>query len=86
MSTRYAVELEDELAERLEEAARKSKLSVYQPDLSHNIDSPFIRDGADKLVSFRANKKRCIISLSYGFTCRGESGQADVHLFVRLLR
>jgi hypothetical protein len=22
----------------------------YQPDLSHNIDSPFIRDGADKLV------------------------------------
>ena len=22
----------------------------YQPDLSHDIDSPFIRDGADKLV------------------------------------
>jgi hypothetical protein len=22
----------------------------YQPDLSQNIDSPFIRDGADKLV------------------------------------
>jgi hypothetical protein len=22
----------------------------YQPDLSENIDSPFIRDGADKLV------------------------------------
>ena len=22
----------------------------YQPDLSRNIDSPFIRDGADKLV------------------------------------
>jgi hypothetical protein len=22
----------------------------YQPDLSENIDSPFIRDGADKLI------------------------------------
>ena len=22
----------------------------YQPDLSHDIDSPFIRDGTDKLV------------------------------------
>jgi hypothetical protein len=22
----------------------------YQPDLSENIDSPFVRDGADKLV------------------------------------
>jgi hypothetical protein len=22
----------------------------YQPDLSHDIDSPFIRDGADRLV------------------------------------
>ena len=22
----------------------------YQPDLSQNIDSPFIRDGADKLI------------------------------------
>ena len=22
----------------------------YQPDLSENVDSPFIRDGADKLV------------------------------------
>jgi hypothetical protein len=22
----------------------------YQPDLSHEIDSPFVRDGADKLV------------------------------------
>lgn len=30
MSTRYAVELEDELAERLEEAARNSKLSATE--------------------------------------------------------
>jgi hypothetical protein len=22
----------------------------YQPDLSENIDSPFVRDGADKLI------------------------------------
>ena len=22
----------------------------YQPDLTHDIDSPFVRDGADKLV------------------------------------
>lgn len=30
MSTRYAVELEDELAERLEEAARNSKLTATE--------------------------------------------------------
>lgn len=30
MSARYAVELEDELAERLEEAARNSKLSATE--------------------------------------------------------
>ena len=30
MSTRYAVELEDDLAERLEEAARNSKLSAAE--------------------------------------------------------
>jgi predicted transcriptional regulator len=30
MSTRYAIELDDALAERLEEAARKSKLSATE--------------------------------------------------------
>jgi hypothetical protein len=25
-------------------------IRFYQPDLSHDINSPFIRDGADKLV------------------------------------
>jgi hypothetical protein len=29
---------------------RDQMTRFYQPDLSQNIDSPFIRDGADKLI------------------------------------
>ena len=30
--------------------ARSAMTKFYQPDLSENVDSPFVRDGANKIV------------------------------------
>jgi hypothetical protein len=43
-----------QLVSGLKRSSQKTRANImarfYQPDLSHDIDSPFIRDGADKLV------------------------------------
>ena len=56
----------------------------YQPDLSRDIDSPFMRDGADKLVRrsywLDMNDRTLVMVMTNGIGAHLTNGEKRAHL------
>ena len=56
----------------------------YQPDLSENVDSPFVRDGANKLVRrsywLDMNDRTLVMVMTQGIGARLTNDEKRAHL------
>ena len=56
----------------------------YQPDLSENVDSPFVRDGANKLVRrsywLEMNDRTLVMVMTQGIGARLTNDEKRAHL------
>ena len=64
--------------------AKCSMTSFYQPDLSENVDSPFVRDGANKLVRrsywLDMNDRTLVIVMTQGIGAHLTNDEKRAHL------
>lgn len=64
--------------------AKCSMARFYQPDLSENVDSPFVRDGANKLVRrsywLDMNNRSLVMVMTQGIGAHLTNDEKRAHL------